>query len=79
MLAVWLQRQPSVSATRMHYRPAPPADPALGRYGVLLALVALILFGWLRYDNFLGAYNVLTVLRYNACSRWWRWACASSS
>ena len=26
----------------------------------------LILFGWLRYDNFLGAFNVLTVLRYNS-------------
>jgi ribose transport system permease protein len=37
-----------------------------GRHGVLLALAALILFGWLRYDNFLGAFNVLSVLRYNA-------------
>jgi len=40
--------------------------PAVGRYGVVLALVALIVFGALRYDNFLGAYNVLTVLRYNS-------------
>jgi ribose transport system permease protein len=40
--------------------------PALGRYGVVLALIALILFGALRYENFLGAFNVLTVLRYNA-------------
>ena len=38
----------------------------VGRYGVLLALVALILFGWLRYENFLGAFNVLSVLRYNS-------------
>jgi galactofuranose transport system permease protein len=38
----------------------------IGRYGVLLALVALILFGWLRYENFLGTYNVLSVLRYNS-------------
>jgi ribose transport system permease protein len=38
----------------------------LGRYGVLLALVALILFGALRYENFLGAFNVLSVLRYNS-------------
>ena len=38
----------------------------VGRYGVLLALVAMILFGWLRYDNFLGAFNVLSVLRYNS-------------
>ena len=38
----------------------------IGRYGVLLALMALIVFGWLRYDNFLGAFNVLSVLRYNS-------------
>ena len=28
--------------------------------------MALILFGWLRYENFLGAFNVLSVLRYNS-------------
>jgi galactofuranose transport system permease protein len=48
----------------------PRANPALlrsvGRHGVFLALIALILFGWLRYENFLGPYNVLTVLRYNS-------------
>ena len=38
----------------------------IGRYGVLLALLALILFGWLRYENFLGSFNVLSVLRYNS-------------
>jgi ribose transport system permease protein len=38
----------------------------LGKQGVLLALVLLILFGWLRYDNFLGSYNVLSLLRYNS-------------
>ncbi|EIM25682.1 ABC transporter permease [Microvirga lotononidis] len=38
----------------------------IGRYGVLLALLALIVFGWLRYDNFLGTFNVLSVLRYNS-------------
>jgi galactofuranose transport system permease protein len=38
----------------------------IGRYGVLLALLALILVGWLRYENFLGAFNVLSVLRYNS-------------
>src|SRR5918998_2889688 len=45
---------------------APQALRQVGRYGVLLALVALILFGWLRYDNFLGAFNILSVLRYNS-------------
>ncbi len=38
----------------------------IGRYGVLLALLALVLFGWLRYENFLGSFNVLSVLRYNS-------------
>ena len=38
----------------------------VGRYGVLLALLALILFGWARYENFLGSFNILTVLRYNS-------------
>ncbi|WP_092236586.1 ABC transporter permease [Bradyrhizobium sp. Gha] len=38
----------------------------VGRYGVFAALLLLILFGWLRYDNFLGEYNVLSFLRYNA-------------
>ena len=33
---------------------------------MLIALVLLILFGALRYDHFLGAYNVLSVLRYNS-------------
>jgi ribose transport system permease protein len=45
---------------------APKAVRSLSRHGVLLALVALIVFGWTRYDNFLGAYNILSVLRYNA-------------
>ena len=34
--------------------------------GVLIALASLILFGWLRYDNFLGMFNISTVLRYNS-------------
>jgi galactofuranose transport system permease protein len=44
----------------------PKAVQMLSRHGVLIALVALILFGWARYDNFLGSFNVLSVLRYNA-------------
>ncbi len=38
----------------------------LARYGVILALALVILFGWLRYDNFLGTFNILSVLRYNS-------------
>jgi ribose transport system permease protein len=38
----------------------------LSSQGVLIALAALILFGWLRYDNFLGLFNISTVLRYNS-------------
>ena len=33
---------------------------------VLIALLLLILFGALRYDNFLGLYNILSFLRYNS-------------
>jgi ribose transport system permease protein len=53
-------------------RPARPATlaaragSALARQGVLVALVLLVVFGALRYENFLGAYNVLSVLRYNS-------------
>lgn len=38
----------------------------VGTYGVLIALAALILFGWWRYDNFLSAFNITTVVRYNS-------------
>jgi ribose transport system permease protein len=38
----------------------------IGTYGVILALVALVLFGFLRYDRFLSLYNVMSVLRYNS-------------
>jgi galactofuranose transport system permease protein len=37
-----------------------------GRQRVTMALLVLVLFGALRYDHFLGAYNVLSVLRYNS-------------
>src|SRR3954454_8650961 len=53
--------------------PPPPAPPprarlyrAVARQGVLVALLLLILFGALRYDNFLGSFNILGFLRYNA-------------
>ena len=38
----------------------------ISRNSVLIALLLLILFGALRYQNFLGVFNVLTVLRYNS-------------
>ncbi|MCR6497952.1 ABC transporter permease [Shinella sp. CPCC 101442] len=38
----------------------------LARFGVILALVGLILFGALRYDNFLSPFNILSFLRYNS-------------
>jgi galactofuranose transport system permease protein len=38
----------------------------LSSQGVLIALLLLLLFGWLRYDNFLGLFNISTVLRYNS-------------
>ena len=39
---------------------------ALSNQGVLIALALLILFGWLRYDYFLGLFNITSVLRYNS-------------
>ena len=44
----------------------PSALAWAGRQRVMIALVLLIVFGALRYDHFLGAYNVLSVLRYNS-------------
>ncbi|PBC09469.1 ABC transporter permease [Mesorhizobium sp. WSM3859] len=38
----------------------------IGTYGVLIALAALVVFGFLRYDRFLSFYNVMTLLRYNS-------------
>ncbi len=46
----------------------PAKDAALrhlGQWGVFLALAALVLFGWGRYENFLDPFNVMSVLRYN--------------
>ncbi|MCO4319386.1 ABC transporter permease [Phyllobacterium sp. 21LDTY02-6] len=37
-----------------------------GSYGVVIALILLVLFGWARYDYFLGFFNITSVLRYNA-------------
>ena len=50
----------------MHRLTVPQLFRGIGRYGVLLALLVLILFGWLRYENFLGSFNVLSVLQYNS-------------
>ncbi len=38
----------------------------VSRSGVLVALLALLLFGSLRYEHFLSAYNLLELLRYNS-------------
>jgi galactofuranose transport system permease protein len=38
----------------------------LSRYGVFAALAFIIMFGWLRYDHFLGLFNITSVLRYNS-------------
>ncbi|ACM31188.1 ABC transporter permease [Rhizobium rhizogenes] len=44
----------------------PKSSGDLARLGVLFALAALILFGALRYDNFLSSFNILSFLRYNS-------------
>ncbi len=38
----------------------------LSRNGVFAALAFIIIFGWLRYDNFLSLFNITSVLRYNS-------------
>jgi ribose/xylose/arabinose/galactoside ABC-type transport system permease subunit len=38
----------------------------ISRNSVLIALLLLVLFGACRYQNFLGLFNILTVLRYNS-------------
>src|SRR3954468_19285919 len=45
---------------------APRSTVDLARLGVVAALLGLILFGALRYDNFISEYNALSFLRYNS-------------
>ena len=45
---------------------APKSNGDLARLGVILALAALVVFGAVRYDNFLSQYNILSFLRYNS-------------
>jgi len=54
------------SSTRLLGRLVPQSNLALARLGVILALAALILFGALRYDGFVSAFNILTFLKYNS-------------
>ena len=42
------------------------AGQLLQRYGVVVALALLVLFGALRYQGFLSPYNIYTVLGYNS-------------
>lgn len=37
-----------------------------GSYGVVIALLLLLLFSYLRYENFLSTFNIMSVLRYNS-------------
>ena len=68
--AVWLQRrgQDAVTPPPIVVEPTPRNrfTAFLSSNRALVALVALILFGALRYDHFLGLYNVFSVLRYNS-------------
>ncbi len=51
------------SARRFTFNRARAAS-LIQRQGVLIALIALIAFGALRYDNFFSVYNIASVLRY---------------
>lgn len=53
---------PQLSSTTRRER----AASLLQRYGVVVALALLILFGALRYEGFLSPYNIATVLSYNS-------------
>ena len=54
---------PEPSVRRFTFNRARAAS-LIQRQGVLIALILLILFGALRYDNFFSAYNIASVLRY---------------
>jgi galactofuranose transport system permease protein len=66
--AVWLQRRAA------HPQAAPSVKPtttkrdvaSVGRNGVMIALTLLMIFGTMRYDGFMGAYNLQSVVRYNS-------------
>jgi ribose transport system permease protein len=45
---------------------APRSSIDLARLCVIAALFGLVVFGAVRYDNFLSAFNILTFLRYNS-------------
>jgi len=52
-------------------KPRPQRDAGgmvklISQNSVIVALIVLIIFGSLRYDHFLGTFNILTVLRYNS-------------
>jgi len=56
---------PAPTARRFAFSRARTAS-LIQRQGVLIALILLILFGALRYDNFFAAYNIASVLRFNS-------------
>lgn len=66
--AVWLQLRASrPQATRAtQFTSATREMASIGRNGVLIALALLMIFGALRYDGFIGAYNLQSVVRYNS-------------
>src|ERR1700693_1680111 len=52
-------------------RPRPQRDAGrmvkvMSQNRFIVALIVLIIFASLRYDHFLGIFNILTVLRYNS-------------
>lgn len=56
----------NLAVPRQRIAPRARAAALISRAGVLVALILLLGFGALRYDNFLSAYNLLELLRYNS-------------
>ena len=55
-----------MTATPSIAKPTSRVTDFIQRQGALIALVALIVFGALRYDGFFAAYNFAELLRYNS-------------
>jgi galactofuranose transport system permease protein len=66
--AVWLQYRTAAPQVAHAMQPTSGKRDiaSIGRNGVMIALALLVVFGAMRYDGFIGAYNLQSVVRYNS-------------